>query len=637
LKIYIAYDAADYVSKSDFADSHGAMLNALRETHVVTHTGVSKENLLEVVTEIAKQNTDAVVNLCRTGQHRSALGQMVRQSLDSLNIACTGADYDTCSLHGVPLKMLAHSHGIAIPPFVMIKDADALQTHTAHLTAPYRLTTCPHLVNVAAMSATVNDRVALAQHASAMLNPSLNTLLVEEAIDGRSFDVLVAGKAHPERPLIAFRPLNASREASADWAWETRSSIEMSTRNALNDAAITLFNGMPDSGYLLCRLIVGEQRKVTLTDVECNADIFSTSSPDGTHGWQSATSEISDFRKMLLDQIDISIARRIKQANPIEIRFDPASGFGLYAATYLPKGTIVVANEGGSHRLISNVHVAQHWSAQERTVFGQYAWPMNTRVSVVWSDKPNQWKPQNHSCDPNTWLTGLNQVARRDIKRGDAITLDYATFCGPLSNAFTCLCSTPSCRMTVTGTDYRLPALRQAYNGHFTAHLTALIESDARQAPFAMRRTRYGGGITSRDAWKKHDILSGLTLTDFSAERTRWTVQIGLALHAEMRPAEIGYINHSCAPNVELDLVANVVRALRNIAPGDDLGWFYPCSEWQMSESFHCECGAAACIGLVNGAENIAKEVLAKFQLSSFVEERLAEREQHAAQVLVPA
>jgi hypothetical protein len=48
----------------------------------------------------------------------------------------------------------------------------------------------------------------------------------------------------------------------------------------------------------------------------------------------------------------------------------------------------------------------------------------------MWSDKPTDWKPLNHGCDPNTWLVGLNQVAKRDIKRGEALSIEYATFCG---------------------------------------------------------------------------------------------------------------------------------------------------------------------------------------------------------------
>jgi len=36
---------------------------------------------------------------------------------------------------------------------------------------------------------------------------------------------------------------------------------------------------------------------------------------------------------------------------------------------------------------------------------------------MTWHEEPGKWEPINHSCDPNTWLHGLNTYARRDIKR----------------------------------------------------------------------------------------------------------------------------------------------------------------------------------------------------------------------------
>lgn len=49
----------------------------------------------------------------------------------------------------------------------------------------------------------------------------------------------------------------------------------------------------------------------------------------------------------------------------------------------------------------------------DREVHGGAA--ANVSISyVMWSDKPTDWKPLNHSCDPNTWFVGLNQVKRKE-------------------------------------------------------------------------------------------------------------------------------------------------------------------------------------------------------------------------------
>ena len=49
---------------------------------------------------------------------------------------------------------------------------------------------------------------------------------------------------------------------------------------------------------------------------------------------------------------------------------------------------------------------------------------------------------------------------------------------------------------------------------------------------------------------------------------------------------------HSCAPSVVLDTVARTVVAAHDLAPGDEVTFFYPSTEWRMAEPFPCWCGA---------------------------------------------
>jgi hypothetical protein len=87
-------------------------------------------------------------------------------------------------------------------------------------------------------------------------------------------------------------------------------------------------------------------------------------------------------------------------------------------------------NEAKPTVVCSAKHVAAAFSADQKRDFDAYAWPLGAGAFVTWSEDPNLWDPINHSCDPNTWLDGgLNTVARRAVKRGDELTIDYATFC----------------------------------------------------------------------------------------------------------------------------------------------------------------------------------------------------------------
>lgn len=81
----------------------------------------------------------------------------------------------------------------------------------------------------------------------------------------------------------------------------------------------------------------------------------------------------------------------------------------------------------------------------------------------------------------------------------------------------------------------------------------------------------------------------------------------------------LAYLNHSCAPNVAIDVERMVVMAIRPIAAGDELTFFYPSTEWDMAQPFQCWCGAKGCLGWVGGARHVAKEVLARHVLSPHI------------------
>src|ERR1039458_9113017 len=66
------------------------------------------------------------------------------------------------------------------------------------------------------------------------------------------------------------------------------------------------------------------------------------------------------------------------------------------------------------------------------------------------------------------------------------------------------------------------------------------------------------------------------TLAGFGASETRtkpdrYTVQTGPDRHIILDPAFLQYINHHCNPNTMFDCETMELRALRSIAPGDEL------------------------------------------------------------------
>lgn len=71
----------------------------------------------------------------------------------------------------------------------------------------------------------------------------------------------------------------------------------------------------------------------------------------------------------------------------------------------------------------------------------------------IWIDPGNSiFRFYNHSCNPNTAIIGTKTiVARRDIKAGEEITIDYSmTDADPAwTLEYTCLCGSKNCRKII--------------------------------------------------------------------------------------------------------------------------------------------------------------------------------------------
>ena len=133
-----------------------------------------------------------------------------------------------------------------------------------------------------------------------------------------------------------------------------------------------------------------------------------------------------------------------------------------------------------------------------------------------------------------------------------------------------------------------------------------------------------GGGdgfrarLVSTRALTQGTVVAGIERYSLMGTASYRSVQVAEDRHVE----DIGvlaYLNHSCAPNVAIDVERMVVRALRPIVAGDELTFFYPSTEWDMAQPFQCWCGAAGCLGRVAGARHIPRDGLARHVVAPHV------------------
>lgn len=156
------------------------------------------------------------------------------------------------------------------------------------------------------------------------------------------------------------------------------------------------------------------------------------------------------------------------------------------------------------------------------------------------------------------------------------------------------------------------PAYHVISNHHFAERRQKV--SNNQNALFALRSYRPG------------DVIADFSAGTISAEPTYLTVQVSNRKHITLQPEFLQYINHSCDPNVFFDTTTLQLVALKNIKEQDELGFFYPSTEWKMTQSFGCYCGSPRCIGNVRGAFYLSPEIQTQYRFTDFIQQQLAKK-----------
>ncbi len=149
--------------------------------------------------------------------------------------------------------------------------------------------------------------------------------------------------------------------------------------------------------------------------------------------------------------------------------------------------------------------------------------------------------------------------------------------------------------------------------------------------------------VISRVARPRGSHLCYIT-THTAAPATTWSsVQLSRTRHVELNSALL-YINHSCAPTVEIVTralnpedggdpkgVAGDVRVARDrdLEVGDPWTFFYPSTEWASPRPFECLCGedGGKCISMQRGSKYLSKEVLDRYFINDHIHHLVAERD----------
>lgn len=591
---------------------------------------LDKATAVREVQRLATQGFDVFVNLCDGAWDEDRAGIEVVQTLERLGLAFTGPSSDFYDPSRHSMKLAASYAGVTVPPFAFIDDPTKLG---AALELRFPLIV-KHPSSYSSIGLTPASRVTNAAELEAQVArmfAEYGGALVEEFIDGGEATVLVTearpGAGEEAWALVPFECLLGAPEnfKHFDLKWKDYESIQWravedaALAAKLKDAAARVFGGLRGSGFARCDFRVDKNGDVHFLEINPMCGVFY---PEGAYGSADfiLAAEPGGHRAFLEHLIQSGLARRERNRPTLAIRHSPGRGFGVHAVRAFAPGEVIDRLEERPQHLVTRRHVDKAFNSIQRQWFAEYAFPFSENVFGMWSDRPEDWRPYNHSCDPNAWLDGLDVVARRAIAQNEAVTLDYATFCGPETKSFPCQCLTAGCRGALTGWDH-LTAPISVYGDHVSDYV-----ADARA-----RNARLGLEIVRRD--EEHFILrsslprrAGEVLCDVDfrlSRKNRYSLEIDEDVHGEILPTALRLMSHSCAPNLTFDLPNRRLLVIRDIAPGEQFSFFYPSTEWDMSEPFACWCGAPECVGNVRGAKHIDRDVLSRYHLAPHIK-RLA-------------
>ena len=132
--------------------------------------------------------------------------------------------------------------------------------------------------------------------------------------------------------------------------------------------------------------------------------------------------------------------------------------------------------------------------------------------------------------------------------------------------------------------------------------------------------------LIAQRSFQPGEIIAEFSAGTIAAEPTYLTVQVDIGKHITLQPEFLQYINHSCDPNVFFDTSSMKLVALKEIQMGGEMTFFYPSTEWEMTQQFNCYCGSPRCIGEIKGAAFLSEDVWKRYRLTDFIQQQLAKR-----------
>lgn len=435
------------------------------------HVLLNKLTTYRQLKELKKKKYDVFVNLCEGYLEWSVPSIDVIYTLELLELPFTGP---TTLLYDPPkelMKYVAYTEGIATPAYALIDEMEQIEEACRHLRYPLFVKPAKAGDSLGIDdSSLVNTIGELKQKAAAIID-EYGPLLVEEYISGREFTVMLAANADEEGTVKVFRPVEYIFPAGNQFKTYALKTSELhpdanipcndpGLERQLKDAAARIFRGFGGAGYARLDFRVNEKNELFFLEINFTCSVFYKDGYEGSADYilkHDGYGQANFLRHIIAE----GIARHGRKQKKYVMKGNAIAGYGIYAGRDIAANELIFKGEGMSQRIITRRYVEQHWGVKEKENFRKYAYPVSNEVFLLWDDNPAGWAPQNHSCEPNTAYEGLNVIALRDIKKGEELTLNYASFLDEHMEPFQCQCGSPKCCGLVTGITHNSVTARE--------------------------------------------------------------------------------------------------------------------------------------------------------------------------------
>lgn len=419
--------------------------------HTWANWAIAKANAVRRVIEASRQGIEVVVNLCDGAWDEDRAGLEVVQALERCHIAFTGAGSAFYDPSREAMKMACQAMNVRFPHYVVANGPADVERAVEGLRFPMIV---KHPNSYSSIGLTRDSRVTdaggLARESARMIG-QFGAALIEEFIEGHEFTVLVTEPRDATELAWALTPVEfcfpeGESFKHFDLKWrefrrmETRVVEDTALAARLAEASTLAFAALGGSGYGRCDFRLDAAGELHLLEINPNCAVFY---PEGEYGSADfiLACDPAGHRGFLEHLLACALRRRDRARSPAEPRFDRDRGFCLVAVRDIAAGEVVERRED--------------------------------RVRVVMPRHRGEWRPLEHSCDPNAQDQDGHLVARRRIATGQTVTVDYHVTAGLEWKPFECRCAAPNCRRLIT------PAMPHARTTNSSPGSTSVTDEPA--------------------------------------------------------------------------------------------------------------------------------------------------------------